>query len=358
MRTKTPSVEDFRIVSSFQTVSSQLKEGKYADRMEKPLAFWALPNDRRLPLALLGRSIKELIDTPFEEIAATPGIGQKKIGSLVKLLNRATKDHPPGVTLSSTELTDKKTAPVWRKGQKFDPTVVSEALWTEWRETVMKHNIGRTKLGRIAPSLQSLPTVIWHTPMDEYMDHTVAEIRAMKTHGEKRVRVILEVFCVAYEVLATAGTDDNVNVRLAPKFIEPIEQWIHEKLSQTGVPSAAEIKENFTMPLLNQLAIDAGPTIHRLSEERLGIEGAPQSVRHQSRRMGITRARVYQLLEDCGKIMDVRWPEGRWLVKQLATKFTTEATGQDDLQQFYATVELFFPSKSAVEQEDAEGADE
>ena len=98
IKMKMVSVEDFRIVSSFQTVSSQLKEGKYADRMEKPLAFWALPNDRRLPLALLGRSIKELIDTPFEEIAATPGIGQKKIGSLVKLLNRATKDHPPGVT--------------------------------------------------------------------------------------------------------------------------------------------------------------------------------------------------------------------------------------------------------------------
>ena len=354
LKTKTPSVEDFRIVSSFQTVSSQLREGKYADRMEKPLAFWALPNDRRLPLALLGRSIKELIDTPFDEIAATPGIGQKKIGSLVKLLNRATKDHPPGVTLPASELADKKAVPIWRKGQKFDPTVVSEALWTEWRETVQKHNIGRTKLGRIAPTLQSLPTVIWHTPMDEYMGHTVAEIRTMKTHGEKRVRVILEVFCVAYEVLATAGTDENVNVRLAPRFIDPLEQWIHETLAKPGVPSSAEIKEMFTMPLLNQLAVDAGATIHRLSEERLGIHAAPQSVRYQSRGMGITRARVYQLLEDCGKIMDVRWPEGQWLVKQLVAKFAAEATDMDDLRQFNATVELFYPSKNQADDGDDE----
>ncbi len=359
MKTKTPSVEEFRIVSSFHTVSSQLKEGKYADRMEKPLAFWALPNDRRLPLALLGRSIKELIDTPFEEIAATPGIGQKKIGSLVKLLNRATKDHPPGVTLAPAELTDKKALPVWRKGEKFDPAVVSEALWTEWRDTVKKHNIGRTKLGRIAPALQHLPTVIWHTPMDDYMDHTVAEIRAMKTHGEKRVRVILEIFCVAYEVLATAGTDENVNVRLAPKFIEPLEQWIHEMLEKPSVPTVTEIKEKFTLPLLNQLAIDAGPTIHRLAEERLGVDGAPQSVRNQSRRMGITRARVYQLLEDCGKIMEVRWPEGRWLVKQLADKFAAEATDRDDIRQFNATVELFFPSKTQAEQSEEDlAADE
>ena len=345
---KAASVEDFRMVSSFQTVSSQLKDDRYADRMEKPLAYWALPNDRRLPLALLGRSIKELIDLPFDEIAATPGIGQKKIGSLVKLLNRATKDHPPGVTLPATEVADKKTMPVWRKGQKFDPTVVSEALWAEWRETVKKHNIGRTKLGRIAPTLQALPTVIWHSPMDDYINHTVAEIRAMKTHGEKRVRVILEVFCVAYEVLATAGTDGNVAVRLSPKFIESLEQWIHATLGAPGVPSAAEIKEKFTMPLLNQLAIDAGTVVHRLAEERLGIHTAPQSVRLQAKRMGITRARVYQLLEDCGKIMDVRWPEGQWLVKQLAAKFAAEAKPNADLRQFAATVELFYPIKNEL----------
>ena len=353
---KSASVEDFRIVSSFQTVRNQLKDDRYADRLERPLAYWALPNDRRLPLALLGRSLKELIDTPFEEIAATPGIGQKKIGSLVKLLNRATKDHPPGVTLTATEVVDQKSMPVWRKGQKFDPSVVSEALWTEWCDTVRKHNIGRTKLGRIAPSLQSLPTVIWHTPMEEYMDHTVAAIRSMKTHGEKRVRVILEVFCVAYEVLASAGTDENVAVRLSPKFIEPLEQWIHEILSKPGIPAAAEIQEKFTMPLLNQLAVDAGPTIHRLAEERLGVQGPAQSVRHQAKRMGITRARVYQLLEDCGKIMEVRWPEGKWLVKQLAAKFAAEASEGSDLRQFNATLELFYPSKNHVEEEEVESA--
>jgi hypothetical protein len=359
MKMKPPSVEDYRIVSSFQSVRNQLKEDKYNDRLEKPLAYWALPNDRRLPLALLGRSLKELIDTPFEEIAATPGIGHKKITSLVKLLNRATKDHPPGVSLPAPEVADKKPFPALRKGQKFDPTIVSEALWAEWRDTVMKHGIGRTKLGRIAPTLQALPTVIWHTPLEEYMDHTVAEIRSMKTHGEKRVRVILEVFCVAYEILATAGTGENVSVRLAPKFIEPLEHWLHEQLAANELPSAEQIKQNFTIPLLDQLLVDAGPTVHRLAEERLGIHGAPQSVRLQSRRLGITRARVYQLLEDCGKIMEVRWPEGRWLVKAFANKLVELGAKGDDLQGFTATCELFFPNNMLFEEETAgEGADE
>ena len=83
---KVTSAEDYKIVSSFQSVRKTLLDEKFADRLEKPLAYWAMPNDRRLPLAFLGRTIKDLLATPFEELSATPGIGQKKISSLVKLL--------------------------------------------------------------------------------------------------------------------------------------------------------------------------------------------------------------------------------------------------------------------------------
>lgn len=348
LKTKNPSPEEIRAVSGFQSVSSQLKDQRFADRMEKTLAYWALPNDRRLPLALLDRPIKELIDTPFEEIAATPGIGQKKINSLVKLLNRATKDHPPGVTpAAAAEASDKKPLPVWRKGQKFDPSVVSEALWVEWLDTIKKFDVARIKLGRIAPTLQTLPTVVWHTPMADYMNHTVAEIRAMKTHGEKRVRVILESFCVAYEALSTADPTQNAYALLAPKFIAPLEQWVRRSISATKVPSASEIKEHFVLPLLKQLATDAGPTIHRLAEERLGVHDQPQSVRNQAKRLGITRARVYQLLEDCGKIMAVRWPEGESIVRRLAVRLSLDTEDKASLKQFNDTVELFYPGKAS-----------
>ena len=69
-----------------------------------------------------------------------------------------------------------------------------------------KHDIGREKLGRLAPTLLALPTVIWHTPLEYYMQYSVSEIRQLKTHGEKRVRVVLEVFYIAHEILADAGT--------------------------------------------------------------------------------------------------------------------------------------------------------
>src|SRR6476660_8669547 len=126
---KVTSVEDYKIVSSFQSLRKTLLDDKFADRLEKPLAYWALPNDRRLPLAFLGRTVKDLLATPFEELSATPGIGHKKISSLVKLLSRATKDQPPSTPFGMAELSDRKPGATDRtrgNGVKFDAAMVSE----------------------------------------------------------------------------------------------------------------------------------------------------------------------------------------------------------------------------------------
>ena len=353
---KASSVEDYKIVSSFQSLRKTLLDDKFADRLEKPLAYWALPNDRRLPLAFLGRTIKDLLATPFEELSATPGIGQKKISSLVKLLSRATKDHPPAVPFGLSEMTETKRPPAIDKPRRastlFDPSIVSEALWADWQQTVIKHGLGREKLGRLAPTLQALPTVIWHTPLEHYVNHTVAEIRQLKTHGEKRVRVVLEVFYLVHEMLSGNGNDQHLALRIVPKFIVPIENWISQVLDRDGIPSNDELREHLVIPLLDQLAIDAGSTIHQLSEGRLGIKGSEQSVRQQAKQMGVTRARVYQLLEDCSRVMDVRWPEGMQYLAHLDARFHAHAANQDEYRLFRAAYELFYPGKHKLSDED------
>src|SRR5690606_34898861 len=138
----------------------------------------------------------------FDELAATPGIGEKKIHSLVQLLYRATNDDPPAP--ATVVGTGQSTGSGAEAADRFDPSIVSEALWTEWRETVRRFGIDDFRLGRLAPSLQRLPTVIWHKPLRDYLDHTVAEIRGLRTHGEKRVRCVLEVFHSVYHQLSGA----------------------------------------------------------------------------------------------------------------------------------------------------------
>ena len=181
-----------------------------------------------MPLAFLGRTIKDLLATPFEELTATPGIGQKKITSLVKLLSRATKDHAAGGA-DRHERRGRRAASVSEKAghaSAFDPAIVSEALWSQWRETVKSHSVGREKLGRLAPTLQPCRPLSGTSRWIDYVDFTVGEIRQLRTHGEKRVRVVLEVFYIVHEILHNAATDNHLSVRLVPKFIEPLEQWV------------------------------------------------------------------------------------------------------------------------------------
>src|SRR5215471_19625062 len=88
---KASSLEDFKQIASYQSLRKQILDEGGTEHLERPLAYWALPGDRRLPTAFLGRPLGELLNLPFEELSATPGIGRKKLGSFLKLLRRAMK---------------------------------------------------------------------------------------------------------------------------------------------------------------------------------------------------------------------------------------------------------------------------
>lgn len=346
------SAEDYKLCSSFEEVRKTLLDGKYSDRLDKPLAYWALPNDRRLPLAFLGRSVGELLATPFDELTATRGVGQKKISSLVRLLQRATSNDPPGVPFGLDEVYDRPSAEpediialTGDAEQSFDPAVVSEVLWDRWRELLTQHGVGREKLGRLAPTLQALPTVIWHTPLSQYLTQSLAEIRQLRTHGEKRVAVVLEVVHSVHEVLANSVTHEHLAVYVLPKFIPPVERWMADAMVPSSARSEQSIREYLTTPLLDQILIDTGPTVHRLAQGRLGIGVPMQSVRAQARDMGVTRARIYQLLEECGRTMLVRWPEGKRQLDQLSDAFESDEKSSAAYRLLIATRDLLFPHK-------------
>jgi len=347
---KANSAEDHKLVSSFHAVRSTLLKQEFAARREKPLAYWALPNDRRLPLAFLGRTIGELLETPIEQLSATQGIGQKKIATLVKLLHRAVEDEPSvpfGIrALSDTEAASAP-ATAAQLPYRFDPAAVSESVWTNWRQTVRRYQLGSIALGHLAPTLRQLPTVIWNKPLADYLDCSIAEIRGMRTHGEKRVRVVLEVFHIIHSALANARVADHVSVTLQPGFARSVNQWIQETLDATAGPDSAMIRQNLIEPLMDQVKIDTSETVHSLAAARLGFQQKPESVRSQAQRLGVTRARVYQLLDECAAVMSVRWPEGRSLLKLLSRK-VADRVDEPAVQLLLSTRELFFPEKSRV----------
>ena len=230
--------------------------------------------------------------------------------------------------------------------ESFDPTNISEVTWTQWRISVVRHGLAHERLGRLAPSLKHMTRVIWNRPLGDYVNSTLAEIRAMKTHGEKRVRAILEVFHSLHVLAAGMGAQEHLVVRIAPRRVNQAEDWIGQALQQPGIPSERDIFENFVAPLLDQIRVDATEQIACLAENRLGIHGPITSVRQAARTIGLTRARVYQLLNEINDIMMVRWPTGRHQSHELRERLLAETADTDkggEMQQFYAAVELFYP---------------
>jgi hypothetical protein len=345
---KTSSVEQLQVVGRFESLRKILLSNEYADYLDKPLVYWALPTDRRLPLALMGRTLGDLLNTSFSELSATPGIGQKKIRSLVSLLSRAASTEPSELPVDPSAVPPDGSSPRAQADPSngFDPSAVSEAVWAQWRATVVQRGLGGEALGRFAPTLKNVTRVIWNTPLDSYTGSTLAEIRAMKTYGEKRVQAILEVFHSIHNLVAGMGHQGPLVVRIVPRLIDRVETWIGRALQTPGVPSTEQISREFVRPLFEQIRIDATQQITRLAECRLGVHRPIASVRQAARTMGLTRARVYQLLNEINDIMTVRWPMGRHQVYELRDRLEAEAARSDnppDLTQFYAAVELFYP---------------
>ena len=345
------SVEELQMIGRFESLKKILLSDQYADHLKKPLAFWALPTDRRLPLAFLGRTLEDLLHVPYSELAHTPGIGRKKISSFVSLLARAANTDPADLPIEPAnpamlepELPHAAEADESIDG--FNPASVSEVVWGQWRTSVVRHGLGQERLGRFAPSLKNMTRVIWNSPLESYTRYTLSEIRAMKTHGEKRIHAILEVFHSIHVLVAGMGTQPHLVVRIVPRLIDQIEQWIGQAMQTPGVPSRDDLYLHVVYAMLEQVRTDATQQIAHLAENRLGVSGPITSVRQAARAMGLTRARVYQLLNEINDIMAVRWPTGRHQLYELREKLTREAAQMDpspDLQQFYAAVELFFP---------------
>lgn len=344
MRGSRSSIERLRAVTRYEEIRKTLLRDGSDWYLEKPLAHWVLPADRRLPLAFLGRPLGSLLEAGFDDLAATPGVGTKKIGSFLDLLTRVADSTGNGDGNGHGKEHDRDTLPHIAAACDFNPDDVSDVVWNRWQETVRRNGLAGERVGQVAPTLRNVTRVIWWTPLGDYLDTSLAELRERRTYGEKRVRAILEVFFGLHRLVGQLGTHPELAIRLVPRHIDQTDRWIGLCLQRSDLPQGAEIAECFIAPLLAQLRHDASGQIAELAETRLGIRGSLTSVRKTARQMGLTRARIYQLLNEINDILSVRWPLGRWQTYRLLERLEAETPADSSLDQFRTAVELFYPA--------------
>ena len=151
----TASVEELQVISRFESLRKILLADQYADHRKKPLAFWALPTDRRLPLAFPGATLGDLLGMPFAELSDTPGIGRKKMCAFREIAGPRGQHRSLGIARRHRHLPTRETG--WRataqlyRSNGFDPAAISEVVWSQWRASVVKHGLGRREAGPLRP---------------------------------------------------------------------------------------------------------------------------------------------------------------------------------------------------------------
>jgi hypothetical protein len=325
---------EYRLLAEFEQLKVDLADERHrADRL-RTLAHWARPLDRGLPHALLGKSVDEVLGSSFWNLSATPGIGPKKIEMLICLLRRVAAGD------QSSEDGD---ADVWAEASGFDASQVSEADWQQWQVLVQRWGLQSASLGYFSASLRDLPTVLWHTPLGAFEGLSLQALKRQKTYGEKRVAAVLTIFHRLAGGLKGVEPAVGWVMQLRPALVVDLERWVCRQYASLASPSLAVIRGDLVLPLLNQLAADGGDPIHHVAAGRLGIEALPESVRRQARKLGVTRARVYQLIDTSQEIMQIRWPEGYGHFHGLTRHWGTNWPDRQAERLFAATRDLLYP---------------
>ncbi|HUY92285.1 MAG TPA: hypothetical protein VMV10_26325 [Pirellulales bacterium] len=333
-KTSRSVVTDFQLTLRFESVRKQLLEPRFADCLDRALAFYAVSSDRHLPLALIRRSIRELINTPLDQLQAVPGIGPKKLGILINLLGRAVELGPNTASAACADATTVAPQAATVAEQ------ISEAAWEQCRATIRQHGLGREPLGRFAESLRRLPRTLWSTRFNAYLELSLAEIRERKSHGEKRVAAILEICARLHQLLLRVDEQPHLSVHLSPRFATRLQRWLLFRLEQDTPPGVEEIDAFFVAPLLEQLGVDGGETHVDLLRDRLSPNR--RGLGYAARQLGLARGRAYELLAETHTIFEVRWPEGRSLAEQLLDKMNRGAGDSEAALRFATAAGLFF----------------
>jgi hypothetical protein len=336
-------VLDQQLVSRFEEARDRVRGTATSQKLKLRLGHWALASDRRLPIALLDYSLKRILSADYEDLAGTPGIGHKKLDTLILLLHRAADDDL-NLELSPPPRRRRSASGVSRQ---FDPAQLSETEWARWRTAIKKNDLGHVLLGQYCVSLARLPRVLWRKPLSRYIELTLDDLRKLRSYGTKRITSVLEVFERIYSGMCTQPASDDLSARLSPRSIVAAEKWLLETADNPERPEVDDVQVGFVRPLLEQIRRDGGNLLGDLAEARMGMGELPSSIRRTAHRLGYTRARVYQLLQMVGVLCEVRLPHGSNRVRAVRKRLPGPTTHEGTIL-FHAAADLFFPDTRIV----------
>lgn len=300
------------------------------------------PGDTDLPFEYLAYSVCDVLETPFDRLAQR-WVGHRELVCLLRLLERAAAS----VRLL-TGRSDEECATV-EISLRPRPTPVPRELdydgkaWFAWCDVINKHDAAKHWLGTVAESLRDIPSTLWCRPLADFTTVTLRGLAELPTVGQKRLELVVDIVRSFALDLSSIQLGTNLSMKLFPGPLRGVSEWFDDVLVSRRIPNVEEITVRLVRPLTWQLQRDlpereADIAIHRLRPDQLANSEKPEdvdeeyvrAVNHWVRSGGegktlaelsgehkISRERVRQLEAWGPKVLQVRFPQARYLLEAL-----------------------------------------
>lgn len=311
--------------------------------LDRHLSGWVVSTDRHLPQSFLRRTLRDIIALSYDELLETHGLGDRRIGKLIGVLERAClQQEPASPTARECTLVPSPSGVLPAVVQPISPDKLTEPDWLAWRHAVRAHGLEQENLGRFAGSLSDLPQGLWSVPLIEYADRPLYEIKTMAGHGPARVGQILDVFYRIAQTIASCPADTPLAIRLLPPLVRDALLWTERILHEQAVPSVADIRESFLKPLFTLLETDMGAETAAIVRRRIGLDGPAETLEQIANDISLTRERVRQITLKAVHVTRVRWPEGKFILDNVYAHFQASPGCDEQLDLMHAVLDTCF----------------
>jgi hypothetical protein len=200
-----------------------------------------------------------------------------------------------------------------------------QRAWEAWSRTIVGFGFEHEPVGRYARSLRRLPRTLWHVPLRQFATESLACLRSRPWFGRKKLGVVGEVLqdlATTLEAQRFAAAEPP-RIRIAP--IVDAEWRLLERIADGGGGGLTDLAADVVPRLLEQIEQDVGSLARRAWTSRLPAAVPAETCSRRAARLGISRARYYQLLADGRTALRLRWPEGPAIWWTLANQCPDEA---------------------------------
>lgn len=192
----------FKLAEEFAEIRSVLRSGHHAYRLNTRLLDWTQRADRPLPVPFLDASIAGLLDTPFDNLIETPGVGIKKIATLLRVLRRVAgvTEPAPGVNKAAEPGTgSRQAAKLEELSAAFDAVchTLRESRFDELRDKPLRHWV---ELGD-----RRLPTPCLLSTLDQVIATPFDRLCNLSTLGPKKLGMLIVLLQRAAGIETTAS---------------------------------------------------------------------------------------------------------------------------------------------------------